>query len=179
MSRSSLSLSPQCPPQSFSGHWRAVRARRLMCRSFLLQPDELRRHQEEEDWMLPHRNTYILYTACADAYSCVHTHTHTDDTITHVLHCCVQDLTMWESDLLVRVCSGPKAKLSHRKSSASSIVTSCLCGKPRGEPGERDSISVAPDLILCAGAAATITPSAALRRTSFPSSLKMNENMHY
>lgn len=48
----------------------------------------------------------------------------------------------------------------------------------RGEPGERDSIAVAPDLISCAAVAATVAP-LPLRRTSFPLSLKMNENMHY
>lgn len=64
------------------------------------------------------------------------------DKITNVLHCCVQALTMWESDLLVRVCSGcwcnqhsPKAGPSHRKSSASRVGTSCRCGKPRRGTG--------------------------------------------
>lgn len=122
----------------------------------------------------------------AHTHTRVHKHSR-HDKIINVLHCCVQDLTMWESDLLVRVCSGcccnqhsPKAKPSHRKSSASSAATSCLCGKPRGEPGEWDSISVAPDLISCAAVAAAITPSASLHRSPsdvFPLEFK-NEWKH-
>lgn len=117
--------------------------------------------------MHTHINILYIHIACANTYACMHLHveahinaqTHTrHDNITNVLHCCVQDLTMWESDLLARVCSGcccnqrsPKAWLSHRKSSASSAVTSCLRGKNlEGEQEEGDSIAVAPDLISCA-----------------------------
>ena len=168
-----------------------------MCRSFLLEnrwpANTLAGRQA--GWKYTRRALHALIHMHACAFVSKHTWAHTymnaqthtrHDKITNVLHCCVQDLTMWESNLLVRVCSGcccnqrsPKAWPSHRKSSASSAATSCLCGRNlEGEPGERDSIAVAPDLISCAAVAATVAP-LPLRRTSFPLSLKMNENMHY
>lgn len=89
-----------------------------------------------------HRMCYMLIHihACTFMSTRTSTRTHSGcDKITNALHCCVQDLTMWESDLLVRVCSGwscnqhnPKAKPSRRKSSSASAVTSCLGGKPGG-----------------------------------------------
>lgn len=45
--------------------------------------------------------------AHANAYACIDAHPHIPhDKIKNVLRGRVQDLTMWESDLLFRVCSG-------------------------------------------------------------------------
>ena len=127
-----------------------------MCRSFLLEnrwpANTLAGRQA--GWKYTRRALHALIHMHACAFMSKHTWAHTymnaqthtrHDKITNVLHCCVQDLTMWESDLLVRVCSGcccnqrsPKAWLSHRKSSASSAATSCLCGRNL-EGGNRGS----------------------------------------
>lgn len=179
-----LSLSPQCPIPSFSGHWRAVKSSQVHLSKLPFANRWAANTSAERERGCIHTEIYTYpnatYIACAYTYSCMHlyecTHTHMSAQnslhykITNVLHFCVQALTMWESDLLVRVCSGcwcnqhsPKAGPSHRKSSASSAVTSCRCGKPRrGTGGVRFNFCGPWPDFFCAAVAAAITPCASL-----------------
>lgn len=129
---------------------------------------------------------HVLMLVHARTAASAHANTRPNDRITNVLHCCVQDLTTREGDLLVLFVRSVAviSRVPRRGRPAGSHLPPTLpLPVPAEEPGGRKRCNrfqfhpTSPPPALMSRAAlaeATVVPS-----TSFPLSLKMNDKLHY